>query len=202
MINKSGTRIFEHFDFIVIDGTYEENGNDTVSLFELMIDEDPGLTEKARIFLGKDIVQYALPEDEKAQQLIRRCRKLPNVVYGGQGNTKVQAINKCIRQRAKKLGVVIDDKLPNGDARKELLEAVSNIRSYIGEVCEYLQKTILEAGKTYKIIPQNEAERIALKEIKGIRSEATRDIHKSGQINVHLSTILEINSMEREDSTK
>lgn len=202
MFERFGTESFDKYDFIAIDGTYNEEENDTISLFELMLSKEPSLGEKSRIFLGKDVVQYALPEDEEAQQLIRRCRKLPNVVYGGQGNTKVNAINKCIRQRAKQFGVVIDDILPKGDARKELLERISNIRQHVCVITEHLNRVISEVDEKREIIPQNETERMILKEIGSIRSESIRDIHKLGQINVHLATILETNSMEREDSTK
>ena len=179
------TQLFNTYDFIAIDGTYEEDGKDSISLFEDMISEDTSIAKRARIFLGKDVVQYALPEDEYAQELIRRCKKLPNVVYGGEGNTKVQAIKKCIKQYAQDLGVVVDDKLPSGIARPEIIQYSNGITTQLSKLV-YSLNNLYHSANSQVFTPQNEEERWILKDIERIKKETMRDIHKFGQINARL----------------
>ena len=49
MFERFGTESFDKYDFIAIDGTYNEEENDTISLFELMLSKEPSLGEKSRI---------------------------------------------------------------------------------------------------------------------------------------------------------
>ena len=189
--------LFDRYDYIVIDGTYEEEETDTVSLFEEMIDKKPDIKEKARILLGRDIVQFVSPEDTSTLNLIRRCRALPNAIYGGKGNTKVDIIEKLVKERARRMGVSVDDRLLPGSARPEIVQLSSEVKAQIAKVMTELQTLRDITGKRLYYSPQNEQERLLLLEAKKASERALQDIHKYGQMS-YRTTLLNAGEQTKE----
>lgn len=186
MIHNYGIEYFKkYYDLLFFDATYEDSKENiqAISLAEKLNELDSSyFTDVARIFIGKDIIDYVEFENFELRQLIKRAKNLPYVIYGNEYGTKSDRMIAQIKTIGRRKGIKIIDKMQYGNCRLELLKKLEpymkDITESIEEQKRLCNRMLIDFDK-WNIA--NEEERIIIDSIKNIETVICRNIHEMGQ---------------------
>lgn len=177
---------FRHYDLLFFDATYRDDKDNVqaISIAEKLMVEDPSYYKDiVRVFIGKDVIDYARVDDFEARDVIGRTRELPHVIYGDGYGTKVEKMINQIQAAGRKNGIDLPIKMQEGNCRTELLKKIQPYKDSISACVKEQGKLsigILEDLKGFE--PTNEVERCLIDSMKKMSKLMSLSMHNIGQI--------------------
>lgn len=174
----SSKTFFKGYDIFLFDASYkDEFGVPAISILEELIEKDKTYYNKSMVFVGKDFIEYSKTYDEQA--FIGRLKRLPYAIYGDSYGSKLENMISFIKNQAQKNGMVVTDKLPEGNCRPELLEKIEEFRKPISQnIKEQTALAIKLCESLRGFEPQTEVERTTIESASQLAKEIMKSQHR------------------------